>query len=55
MSLSTTPTDETTAGQRIGENPYDNRYPVYTSHDLGRRDSQVIWFFQNVNGKTLIV
>lgn len=35
---------------RIGEVPYDPRYPVTTSWDIGVSDATVIWFYQIING-----
>lgn len=38
--------------KRIGNIPYDESLPVYTSWDLGYNDSTTIWFFQ-VYGKEI--
>ncbi len=32
--------------KRIGRVPYDPKFPVFTSWDIGRRDSTAIWFWQ---------
>lgn len=39
---------------RIGHVPYDGRFPVECSWDIGHRDSTAIWFFQRV-GKAIHV
>lgn len=38
--------DEAEREGRIGNVPYDNALPLYTSWDLGIDDSTAIWFFQ---------
>lgn len=35
---------------RIGDIPYNPKYPVYTAWDLGMDDYTAIWFFQKVKG-----
>lgn len=38
--------DKAAAEARIGEVPYDSRYPVHTYWDIGVGDSMAIWFVQ---------
>lgn len=40
---------------RIGMHPYDARYPVYTSWDLGMADSTAVLFWQYQNRKLNII
>lgn len=40
--------------QRIASVPYDGRFPVECSWDIGHRDATAIWFFQRV-GKSIHV
>jgi len=36
---------------RIGEFPYDERFPVHTCWDLGKADATSVWFMQIINKK----
>lgn len=40
--------NEAAAEGRILDLPYDRSHPVYTSWDIGRSDSTVIWFWQQI-------
>lgn len=40
---------------RIGTVPYDGRYPVECSWDIGHRDATAIWFFQRVRGAINVI
>lgn len=40
---------------RVGDYPYDARYPVYTTWDLGLADSMVIWFIQFIENSIHII
>lgn len=39
----------------IGEHPYNNAHPVYTTWDLGMSDSSAITFWQIINNKVYII
>lgn len=43
------------ADGRYGLHPYDARYPVYTSWDLGMADSTAVWFWQYHNKALRII
>lgn len=43
------------ADNRIGHAPYDPRYPVQTSWDIGHRDATAIWFTQIVGREVVAI